>query len=221
MRTIWTSAFIVASIGCRGGSVNDATRATSEKQQPTPTSARPAAGVEPPRPSPSDTGPRPPVPTYDNEETLDPITFAKRKAVSNGAHLSLVRLMTVLLDDRQICDHLPDGKVGPTPPLSVRCAGGPGGRCTKSATPSEPWEYDERLWEHEAWQFVEVKYFEGDAYHLSMEWRATDDPQEPCHYRVYAFGDLDDDGVFSTFVQGSDLAPELGEERPPNPTALE
>lgn len=206
--------FLVPILGCPQGSRDDSVLAAPRVRDTSASLSPRGVATEP--------GARPAVPTYDSEKTLDPITFARRKAVAAGAHLSMARFMDILLlEQRQICDFLPDGQVGPTPPMSVRCALGPGGRCTKSGTPTEPWEYDEKLWEDPAWQHVEIKYFDGDPYHFSMEWRATDDPHEPCEYTVRAFGDLDDDGVFSTFAQGTNLAPELGEDRPPNPTALE
>ncbi len=90
---------------------------------------------------------------------------------------------------------------GIVPPLSVKCAAGPDGNCVPSSDPSEPWEYDASTWEDNAvFGPLRFKMDKPHRYHYAI--RAKNYPENlygACEFTAQAFGDLDDDGVVSTF----------------------
>jgi hypothetical protein len=78
----------------------------------------------------------------------------------------------------------PGPSVGPTPPLGA-CCRQEKGRCAPNA----------ELWEHPVWRAL---YFEvSDPHYYSYEYVVSDDGQS---FTAQAFGDLDCDGVYSTFA---------------------
>lgn len=94
------------------------------------------------------------------------------------------------------CPGGPSGSAGVTPPLSVNCNDGPGGRCEPGG--SGPAAYDTTSWEgSEVWSALDFAMLDGHYFHYDVEW--TQDAEGTCQFVVRAFGDLDDDGVFSTF----------------------
>ncbi|HLT35173.1 MAG TPA: hypothetical protein VK034_02785 [Enhygromyxa sp.] len=101
------------------------------------------------------------------------------------------------------CDALIDqgGEAGPTPPLSVACHEGDGGRCRPvTGQPAGPGEYPITAWsEDPIWSTIDYRPDRSGTgshrYHYAFEGERTSDG---CRLRVRAIGDLDGDGVLST-----------------------
>ncbi|MEM7154566.1 MAG: hypothetical protein AAF799_17090 [Myxococcota bacterium] len=93
------------------------------------------------------------------------------------------------------------GSAGTTPPISVDCSQGPDGRCVPVAgRPSEPWEYDISLWtDNEVWNGLNFMQEMGHSFHYNFVYTNTDSGYGSCQFTAQAFGDLDGDGVFSTY----------------------
>ncbi len=93
------------------------------------------------------------------------------------------------------------GESGITPPLSVNCNEGPGGRCVPVAgTPRGPGEYSMSQWtDSPVWNGLNFQQEQGHAFHYNFVWENTDHGFGTCQFTAQAFADLDDDGVFSTF----------------------
>ncbi len=93
------------------------------------------------------------------------------------------------------------GSAGITPPLSVDCNAGPGGRCvptTGMATGSGV--YDIALWtENPVWSAVHFQIEQGHAFHYDFKWTNSGTGFGACQFTAQAFGDLDGDGVWSTY----------------------
>ena len=87
-------------------------------------------------------------------------------------------------------------EIGWTPALDVPCARGPGGRCTIGG--DGPAAYSGRQWTSADWKALGFAMREAHRFHYNL--RATELPDRAgCQFTAQAFGDLDDDGVFSTF----------------------
>lgn len=85
-----------------------------------------------------------------------------------------------------------DGEAGVTPPISVNCNDGPAGRCTAGDA------YDSSAWgDNEVWSALGFEMAEGHYFHYNIRW--GQDQAGACQFTAQAFGDLDDDGVFSTY----------------------
>jgi hypothetical protein len=93
------------------------------------------------------------------------------------------------------------GEAGPTPPLSLRCAEGPGGRCVPvEGTPDGPGEYSMDLWlKDPVWREIGFVQEQPHSFHYGFRWANDPSGQGTCMFTAQAFGDLDDDGLFSTF----------------------
>lgn len=93
------------------------------------------------------------------------------------------------------------GEVGPTPPLSLRCADGPGGKCVPvEGTPDGPGEYSIDLWRNDpVWRELGFEQNQPHAFHYAYEWVNVPLDHGSCLFEIKAFGDLDGDGAFSTF----------------------
>ncbi len=93
------------------------------------------------------------------------------------------------------------GEVGPTPPLSLRCGEGPNGMCVPvSGEPRGPGEYSVKLWDDDpVWRELNFVRDQPHAFHYALRW--ANDPRGfgSCTFTAQAFGDLDDDGLFSTY----------------------
>jgi type IV pilus assembly protein PilA len=97
------------------------------------------------------------------------------------------------------------GSAGATPPLTVHCGEGPGGRCVPNGAGGGA--YSLSAWtEHPVWQKMNFQQEAGHYYHYDFRWGAD---ERGCMFTAQAFGDLDDDGVFSTFER-SGAANDLG-----------
>jgi hypothetical protein len=91
------------------------------------------------------------------------------------------------------------GHAGITPPLSVLCSSGQDGRCV--ANGSGPGGYPPAMWsENPVWQKIDYAQQQGHYFHYDVRWGVS--PQG-CQFTVQAFGDLDDDGTFSTYERAA------------------
>lgn len=91
------------------------------------------------------------------------------------------------------------GHAGVTPPLSVLCASGQDGRCVPNG--SGPGGYPQAAWsENPVWQKIDYAHQTGHYFHYDVRWEVS--PQG-CKFTVQAFGDLDEDGTFSTFERAA------------------
>ena len=93
------------------------------------------------------------------------------------------------------------GETGITPPLSVDCNAGPGGRCVPVEGGSgRPGYYDLRLWaDNDAWNGLNFQQEQAHYFHYNFKWENTGTGFGQCQFTAQAFGDLDGDGIFSTF----------------------
>ena len=94
------------------------------------------------------------------------------------------------------------GEAGVTPPLSVDCNEGPGGRCVPAAAGSGAGYYDTAVWtDNPVWKALDYAPDQGHYFHYNFIWRnfGEDDGYGACQFTIQAFADLDDDGVFSTY----------------------
>lgn len=93
------------------------------------------------------------------------------------------------------------GEAGPTPPLSLRCGEGPNGMCVPvQGEPRGPGEYSVDLWHDDpVWRELNFVRDQPHAFHYGLRW--ANDPRGfgNCMFTAQAFGDLDDDGLFSTY----------------------
>ncbi len=84
------------------------------------------------------------------------------------------------------------------PPFEARCAAGPERRCQAVQNPSEPWHYvfppDDPVWQE--WGNLGYVPPNGTYYHKQFRWSLD---KGECVFTVALYGDLDDDGVYSTF----------------------
>ncbi len=98
-------------------------------------------------------------------------------------------------------DGRPEGSAGITPPLSVDCNAGPKGRCIPvEGEPSGPGEYSIKLWtDNPVWEGLNFMQEQGHYFHYDFRWKNDPKGFGSCELTVQAFGDLDDDDVFSTF----------------------
>lgn len=89
------------------------------------------------------------------------------------------------------------GEAGITPPLSVDCNDGPGGRCVPGS--SGPGGYPAAAWDDLVWKGLGFSL--GDPHYFHYNFRYDNDPRGygSCRFTAQAFADLDDDGVFSTY----------------------
>ncbi len=86
----------------------------------------------------------------------------------------------------------PGTVLGPTPAFSVRCAAGPGGKCNPSLQPAGAGQYSLEEWD--AWRGFGLE--QPHHYHYTF---VSEPVTGGCKFTAAAHGDLDDDGVFSTF----------------------
>ncbi|MEM6295831.1 MAG: hypothetical protein AAGA54_31455 [Myxococcota bacterium] len=130
-----------------------------------------------------------------------------RRSKAAEARAELARLFAAVASYHAEHGHCP-GNAGVTPPPSTECAD-EGGRCTPGS------DYPAAAWsDNEAWSALGFDVTEQHRFHYDVRW--TQDPAGPCMFTVQAFGDLDDDGQFSTYervgiatAEGTDRSGEL------------
>ena len=86
---------------------------------------------------------------------------------------------------------------GLTPPASVHCAKGPGSRCVPNAI--GPGGYPAEVWRHPAWVDLDVHVDVPHQFHYQFKAGPWKGDANSCAFTSLAFGDLDDDGVWSTY----------------------
>jgi hypothetical protein len=92
------------------------------------------------------------------------------------------------------------GEAGITPPLSVNCNEGPGGRCVPSKGGGGAGYYDSAVWrDNPVWKALDYAQEQGHYFHYNLIWTNFSEGYGACQFTVQAFADLDDDGVFSTY----------------------
>ena len=101
-----------------------------------------------------------------------------------------------------------EGEAGMTPPLSVKCGDGPSGRCVPGS--SGPGGYDIRLWtDNPVWNGLNLQVEQGHYFHYNFRWKNDPSGFGSCQFTAQAFGDLDGDGVYSTYERAG-AADQLG-----------
>lgn len=92
------------------------------------------------------------------------------------------------------------GESGITPPLSVDCSKGPGGRCVPSVGGAGPGYYDMSLWnDNKVWNGLNFQQEQAHYFHYNFIYKNDDTGFGSCQFTAQAFADLDGDGVFSTY----------------------
>lgn len=92
------------------------------------------------------------------------------------------------------------GESGITPPLSVDCSKGPGGRCVPGGSSTEPGHYGAEVWADNAvWNGLNFAMEDPHYFHYNFKWTNGTTGFGRCQFTAQAFGDLDGDGVFSTY----------------------
>lgn len=128
------------------------------------------------------------------EQHREPLLFVFRAFEAVAAYGS-----TPEQDGRYHCPGAVAGRAdtGLTPPEDVRCADAPEGRCIPDG--SAAGGYPASLWTHPGWQAIELRTMLPHRFHYRYVGEEEDAPQGRCNFTVQAFGDLDGDGVYSTF----------------------
>lgn len=138
---------------------------------------------------------------------------AKIGEIIAGAALARQQLGDAADSACPLTDGTPSFAAGPTPPLDVACARGPGGRCRARLDEARlgPGDYPTRLWGADPlWSLLGVRVDGPHAYHYAAE---IADADGRCEVTVTARGDLDGDGVMSTIGARAALAADLWIER--------
>ena len=134
--------------------------------------------------------------------------FDAASAYFNEEHVE--RGATALIDPTEALDVAPhkcpnngklSGESGITPPLSVDCSAGPGGRCVPVVGGGGgPGYYDLSLWtDNDVWNGLNFQQEQGHYFHYNFIWSNDEKGFGACQFTAQAFGDLDGDGVFSTY----------------------
>ena len=122
-----------------------------------------------------------------------------RRSKTSEARVQLANLfdaMSAHYGEHLKCPGDLEGSAGVTPPVSLNCSTGENGRCTPGGT--GPGGYDAALWtDHPVWSALGFEMRDSHYFHYDVTW--TEQPGGSCQFTVQAFGDLDDDGIFSTF----------------------
>ncbi|MEM6991723.1 MAG: hypothetical protein AAF721_14550 [Myxococcota bacterium] len=94
------------------------------------------------------------------------------------------------------------GEAGITPPLSIDCASAAAGRCVPvPGAPSKvAGEYEAELWsDNPVWRGLDFEHTAGHYFHYDFKYENFPGGFGGCQFTAQAFGDLDGDGVFSTY----------------------
>jgi len=102
---------------------------------------------------------------------------------------------------RHLCpnDGRERGTAGLTPPTSVDCNGGPDAKCVP-AVADTPGHYDAEEWQdNKVWKAMGFEQKRPHAFHYDFKYENFPGELGGCQFTAQAFGDLDADGVFSTY----------------------
>jgi hypothetical protein len=129
------------------------------------------------------------------------------KAKSSEAPATTQSMLSAALQvvARDGCEKL-IGETKLTPPRSVACHEGEGGRCRASeAAEFGPGEYASAAWtEDPLWAVIDTRP-RGDGHRFHYRFRGEAVGKGGCRLTVSAFGDLDGDGEFSTYEREATL----------------
>lgn len=90
------------------------------------------------------------------------------------------------------------GQAGLTP--TIPCADGPSGRCVPSTSPAGPGYYDFAEWtENQVWFQLDFQQEQAHHYRYNYASQNSNVGYGSCQFTAQAFGDLDGDGLHSTF----------------------
>jgi hypothetical protein len=92
------------------------------------------------------------------------------------------------------------GESGITPPLHVDCNSGPEGKCVPTTNPAGGGQYDIALWnDNPVWNGLNFLREAPHRFHYNVIYANQGTGYGTCQFTIQAFGDLDNDGVFSTY----------------------
>lgn len=93
------------------------------------------------------------------------------------------------------------GTAGVTPPLTVDCSEGPGGKCVPTVGGGTgPGVYDSNLWvTNPVWNALNFQMEQAHMFHYDFKWTNGGTGFGQCQFTAQAFADLDSDGVWSTY----------------------
>ncbi len=94
------------------------------------------------------------------------------------------------------------GTTTPTPPITFNCNAGPGGRCVPFAgAAGGAGYYPITFWtDNTVWNGLNFQQEQGHYFHYQFVYsNNVSDGFGQCQFSASAFGDLDDDGIFSTY----------------------
>ena len=135
-------------------------------------------------------------PKVETEKAVRGAELEKRKAYSSDARTSVPMIISDA-EQLDLCAEFGDGAVGPTPSIDVDCNAAPDGMCAPVEGPTNAWEYPRALWEEGVWKKIGYRRHGPHHYHYSLEWKTLENGE--CENRARVFGDLDGDGIFSTY----------------------
>lgn len=98
---------------------------------------------------------------------------------------------------------------GTTPSLAVDCGSGPGGRCVPGTSGGGGYYAMSDWGDNEVWSGLGFQMEQGHFFHYNFAATNAASGFGACRFTSQAFGDLDDDGLFSTFER-TGAADELG-----------
>lgn len=81
--------------------------------------------------------------------------------------------------------------------MHINCNAAKDGQCVPADNPEKPWEYSIKLWDDDVWTAIGYSRSEPHRYHESLVWKTRQDGE--CEVRARVFGDIDDDGIYSTY----------------------
>jgi hypothetical protein len=125
----------------------------------------------------------------------------KAKSSEAPAQTQSMLSAALVVRERDGCEKL-IGETKLTPPRSVACHEGEGGRCRPSDGPEfAAGEYASSAWtEDPLWAVIDTRP-RGDGHRFHYQFRGEAMDKGGCRLTVSAFGDLDGDGEFSTYVR--------------------
>lgn len=89
---------------------------------------------------------------------------------------------------------------GITPAITLNCNDGPGGRCVPAQGAAGAGYYEIDLWgDNNVWNGLNFQQEQGHYFHYNFLASNADSGYGACQFTAQAFGDLDDDGTFSTY----------------------
>jgi type IV pilus assembly protein PilA len=134
------------------------------------------------------------------------LTKYLRKAKTSEARVAVAQIfdgMCAYYEKNRRCPTKGEGGAGITPALAINCNDGPGGRCVPSEVAAAPGHYPVAAWtENPVWAAIGFRQEQAHYFHYDVRWNQG---PKTCEFEARAFGDLDDDGVYSTYERSGVL----------------